>query len=119
MFWLPPLGVSTKGVGPQVKKFEKITKCQWEGRSPGVKWMGGGGGAIVPTARSHVHRGKGRGTLPCDLSNAAFDVTSYLLPCDQTNTCENITFPKLRLWAVNINFNIQKQLIISMFRSSN
>ena len=36
------------------------------------------------------------GTLPCDLSHDAFDVTYH----PQTDTFENITFPNLRLRAV-------------------
>ena len=43
----------------------------------------------------------GGGTLPCDLSHDVFDVTCPS-PRGQTNTCENITFPKLRLWALKI-----------------
>ena len=44
----------------------------------------------------------GRCTLPCDLSHDAFDVTYHPLLRGQTDTCENISFPQLRLWAVTI-----------------
>ena len=44
------------------------------------------------------------GTLLCDLSNDAFDVT-YNPPCGQTDACESITFPQLRLRAVIISAN--------------
>ena len=27
------------------------------------------------------------------------------IPCEQTNTCENITFPQLHLWVVTIDDN--------------
>ena len=42
----------------------------------------------------------GGGTLPCDLSHDAFDHT---YPREQTDACENITFPQLRLRVVIIH----------------
>ena len=70
-----------------------------------------GGGQVGPQGKipkSHVHWGWGVrvprshvrwGILPSDLFNDAFDVI-YPSPREQTYTCENITFPKLRLRAV-------------------
>ena len=42
---------------------------------------------------------RGGDTLPVDLSNDAFDLA---YPREQTDACENITFPQLRLRAVNV-----------------
>ena len=42
----------------------------------------------------------GGGTLPCDLSHDAFDLT---YPREQADACENITFSQLRLRVVIIN----------------
>ena len=52
-------------------------------------------GRVCP--RSDVRWGGG-GTLPCDLSHDACDVTYQ--PREQTDACDNITFPKLRLRVV-------------------
>ena len=41
-------------------------------------------------------------TLPCGLSHDACDVLTPPQPCEQTDACENITFPQLRLWTVII-----------------
>ena len=78
-----PSGVSSRE-GEAGERVGKVVgaqvPCLGEGRFPGpMSWRGG--------------------TLPCDLSHSAFDVT-YLpsyppTPCEQTDACENITFTKL------------------------
>ena len=78
-----PSGVSSRE-GEAGERVGKVVgaqvPCLGEGRFPGpMSWRGG--------------------TLPCDLSHSAFDVTclpSYPspTPCEQTDACENITFTK-------------------------
>ena len=85
-------------VGPLVNKFEQVSSdyhqmslargwvCPGVGISPGVP-------------------------LPCNLSYDACDVTYPYLPTEwQTDTCENITFQQLLLWAViNIIYYNKRQ----------
>ena len=48
---------------------------------------------------THLTFPRGDGTLPCDRSDDAFDVT-YPPPRQQTDACENISFPQLLLRVV-------------------
>ena len=103
VFMRPPLDARTVGgVGPEVNKFEQASSDDYlmsvaggEGLGPQV-WRWGGD-------RSPGLMSRKRDTLPCDLSHDACDITTTLSPCGQTDVCENITFPQLRLRAV-INF---------------
>ena len=75
----------------------------WEGESIGP-WFdvhGKGGG------------GKGKlGNLPCDLSHDKCDVP--IPPPEQTDACENFTFPQLSLHAITkIYKNISYKLIVT------
>ena len=45
-----------------------------------------------------------RGTLPCDLSHNAFDVTYS--PSEQTDDCETINYPQLHLLAVKTHLQV-------------
>ena len=106
--WPPP--DITPG-GPQVNKFEPVSSVGHQMSVAGVGPRSDVYKGVGPRPRSDVQRREGvgprsdvwrgvgprsdvlqGGMLPCDLSHDAF-YDAYPLPCEQTDGCENITFP--------------------------
>ena len=71
-----------RGVGPQVNKVEQVFSDDHQ--------MSVAGGLGEGVCLGLVFAGGGTLPAPCDLPPS----------CGQTDTCENIAFPQLRLWTV-------------------
>ena len=78
-----------EGVGHQVNKFEQVS-------SDNHLMSEVGEGIHVPCLGVGYPDSVSGGNLPCDLSNEL----DTLIPCGQTYTCQNFTFPKIRLRVV-------------------